>query len=137
MAISAKKEQIKIADFVEAEAELSESEWGSADEDEKDLDQLEFEVGDEEKFDQEKMKADLEKIHMWAPRNYSHIGWFVDCGYFRRRLLDDDTREVKLLQELLLEDGEMHGTGRQRQFKWKNIGTIFCLITCILLEKTF
>lgn len=37
-------------------------------------------------------------------------------------MLDDDTREVKLLQELLLEDGEMHGTGRQRQFKWKNIG---------------
>lgn len=64
LVISAKKEQIKIADFVEAEAELSESEWGSADEDEKDLDQLEFEAGDEEKFDQEKMKADLEKIHM-------------------------------------------------------------------------
>lgn len=51
---------------------------------------------------------------------------------FRRRLLDDDTREVKLLQELLLEDGEMHGTGRQRQFKWKNIGTVFCLISLAL-----
>lgn len=36
--------------------------------------------------------------------------------------MDDDQREVKLLQELLLEDGELHGTGRQRQFKWKNIG---------------
>lgn len=51
-------------------------------------------------------------------------------------MLDDDTREVKLLQELLLEDGEMHGTGRQRQFKWKNIGTVFLLnITGILLKK--
>ncbi|XP_050294813.1 claspin-like isoform X2 [Anthonomus grandis grandis] len=92
----------KLADFLEAEAELSESEWGSEDEDEKDLDQLEFELGDTEKFDEEKVKSDLEKIHM-------------------RRMLDDDNREVKLLQELLLEDGEMHGTGRQRQFKWKNI----------------
>lgn len=40
----------------------------------------------------------------------------------RRRLLDDDTHEVKLLQELLLDDGEMHGNGRERQFRWKNIG---------------
>ncbi|CAG9762014.1 unnamed protein product [Ceutorhynchus assimilis] len=95
-------EKIKIADFVDAEAELSESEWGSEDEDEKGLDKLEFELGDTEKFDDEKVKSDLEKIHM-------------------RRMLDDDTREVKLLQELLLEDGEMHGTGRQRQFKWRNV----------------
>lgn len=28
---------------------------------------------------------------------------------------------MKLLQEMLLEDGELHGTGRERQFKWKNI----------------
>lgn len=25
------------------------------------------------------------------------------------------------MQELLLDDGELHGTGRARQFKWKNI----------------
>ncbi|KAJ8972250.1 hypothetical protein NQ314_000268 [Rhamnusium bicolor] len=78
----------KPSDFFENEAELSESEWGSADEDEKDLDTMEFEQGDAEKFDEKKM------------------------------------REVKLLQELLLEDGELHGTGRERQFKWKNIDSM-------------
>nr|CAI5869677.1 unnamed protein product [Callosobruchus analis] len=97
-----KKTKMKASDFLENEAELSESEWGSEDEDEKDLDVLEMEKGDEEKFDEKKLRADLEKIHM-------------------RRLLDDDTREVKILQELLLEDGEMHGTGRERQFRWRNI----------------
>ncbi|XP_030763518.1 claspin-like [Sitophilus oryzae] len=97
-----KQQNMKLGDFLDEEAELSESEWGSEDEDERDLDKLEIELGDTEKFDDEKMKEDLEKIHM-------------------RRMLDDDTREVKMLQELLLEDGELHGTGRQRQFKWKNI----------------
>lgn len=28
------------------------------------------------------------------------------------------------MQELLLEDGELHGTGRERQFKWRNIDTV-------------
>ncbi|CAG9837230.1 unnamed protein product [Diabrotica balteata] len=51
------------------------------------------------------MKADLERIHL-------------------RRMLDDDTREVKLLQELLLEDGELQGSGRERQFRWKNIDSL-------------
>lgn len=32
--------------------------------------------------------------------------------------------KVKLLQELLLEDGELHGTGRERQFRWKNIDAV-------------
>jgi hypothetical protein len=42
---------------------------------------------------------------------------------FRRRLLDEDRREVRLLQELLLEDGELHseGSGRERKFRWRNI----------------
>ncbi|XP_066138261.1 claspin-like [Euwallacea fornicatus] len=96
------REKLNMADFLDAEAELSESEWGSEDEDEKGLDELEFELGDADNLDEKKIKSDLEKIHL-------------------RRMLDDDTREVKLLQELLLEDGEMHGAGRQRQFKWKNI----------------
>lgn len=69
------KRKFKVADFVENEAELSESEWGSEDEDEKDLDNLEAELGDEEKFDEKKIRADLEKIHM-------------------RRMLNDDDREV-------------------------------------------
>ncbi|XP_017784255.1 PREDICTED: claspin isoform X2 [Nicrophorus vespilloides] len=96
------KKKMKTSDFFENEAELSESEWGSADEDEKDLDQFELELGDKEKFDENKVRSDLEKIHM-------------------RRMLDDDNREVKILQEMLLEDGELQGTGRQRQFRWKNI----------------
>ncbi|XP_072390290.1 uncharacterized protein Claspin [Diabrotica undecimpunctata] len=96
---------LKMADFFEDEAELSESEWGSADEDERDLDTLEVETGDAEKIDEKQMKADLERIHL-------------------RRMLDDDTREVKLLQELLLDDGELHGSGRERQFRWKNIDSL-------------
>lgn len=28
------------------------------------------------------------------------------------------------MQELLLEDGELHGSGRERQFRWKNIDNI-------------
>lgn len=67
---------LKPSDFFEKEAELSESEWGSGDEDEQDLDKLDIEAGDNEKFDEKKMKSDLEKIHM-------------------RRMLDDDQREVR------------------------------------------
>ncbi|KAJ4448178.1 hypothetical protein ANN_10191 [Periplaneta americana] len=95
------------AEFFEDEAELSESEWGSEDEDEQDLDTLEFEEGDAENLDQRKVKAQLDKIHM-------------------RRLLDEDRREVRMLQELLLEDGELHseGGGRERKFRWKNINNV-------------
>lgn len=57
-------QKFHLKDFVEAEAELSESEWGSEDEDEKGMDKLEFELGDTENFDQEQIKSDLEKIHM-------------------------------------------------------------------------
>ncbi|KAK5647608.1 hypothetical protein RI129_002500 [Pyrocoelia pectoralis] len=89
-------------DFLENEAELSESEWDSADEDERDLDVLEAEQGDAEVYDENKIRNDLEKIHM-------------------RRILDDDNREIKILQEMLLEDGELHGRGRERQFRWRNI----------------
>lgn len=44
-------------------------------------------------------------------------------SFFRRRVLDDDQREVRILQELLLEDGEFHsdGPGRERKFRWKNM----------------
>lgn len=49
--------------FFEREAELSESDWGSADEDEKNLDQYEIELGDEDVFDKEEIRDELEKIH--------------------------------------------------------------------------
>jgi len=39
-----------------------------------------------------------------------------------KTLLDQDQREVRIFQELFLEDGDLHseGGGRKRQFKWKN-----------------
>lgn len=58
------RSKMKINDFLEKEAELSESEWGSADEDERDLDEMEREKGDEEVFDENQVKNDLERIHM-------------------------------------------------------------------------
>lgn len=95
------------ADFLEKEAELSESDWDSADEDERDLDKLEYEEGDDEHMDEHEMKDQLDKIH----RRYM------------KEMLDEDKREVRLLQELLFEDGDLHvdGMGRERKFKWKNI----------------
>ncbi|CAG5106444.1 Similar to Claspin: Claspin (Drosophila melanogaster) [Cotesia congregata] len=103
------KREIKkvAANFLEAEAELSESEWGSEDEDEKDLDKFEIEEGDAEDIDENLMKDQLGKIHA-------------------RQLLDDDQRDVRMLQELLFEDGDLHtdGSGRERRFKWKNIDKI-------------
>lgn len=55
---------LKLNDFFEDEAELSESEWGSEDEDERGLDALDEEKGDEENFDENELRSDLERIHM-------------------------------------------------------------------------
>lgn len=103
-----KKEIKKVAaKFLENEAELSESEWGSDDEDEKGLDRLEFEEGDAEVIDEDKMKNELDRIRM-------------------KQVLDEDQRDVRMLQEILFDDGDLHSEGgsRQRKFKWKNIGKI-------------
>lgn len=53
-----------ITNFIENEAELSESEWGSADEDEKDIDKYEIELGDEDEFDSIKVQQELERMHV-------------------------------------------------------------------------
>ncbi|KAJ6638406.1 Claspin, partial [Pseudolycoriella hygida] len=92
----------KIADFFENEAELSESEWGSADEDERNLDKFEMELGDEDEFDQNQLVSELDRIH-------------------RRRMLDQDAREVKIIKDTHFEDEEESGLGRQRQYKWKHM----------------
>ncbi|XP_055682039.1 claspin-like isoform X2 [Lutzomyia longipalpis] len=102
------KPKIKITDFVENEAELSESEWGSADEDEKDLDKLEIELGDEDQFDQEQLQSELERIHM-------------------KKLLDQDAREVKMVKNLVLHEEEREGMIRERTFRWLHVDNDFNL----------
>uniref|UniRef100_A0A182VXE9 Claspin n=1 Tax=Anopheles minimus TaxID=112268 RepID=A0A182VXE9_9DIPT len=106
--LTKKEKEQMIAKFVENEAELSESEWGSADEDEKDLDRYDLEMGDEEQYDQQQLQQELEKIH-------------------NRRMLDQDDRELEHLKEIFLEDEEKDGVGRVRQFRWKNVEKTFDL----------
>ncbi|KAM3962477.1 uncharacterized protein ACR2FA_003380 [Aphomia sociella] len=97
------KKKRKMADFFEQEAELtSEDEWvGSGDEDEAGLDRMEREEGDDETFNQKKLQRELGQIHL-------------------RDVLDQDKREVRIIQELLFEDGDLGGEGRQRKFRWRN-----------------
>ena len=42
----------------------------------------------------------------------------------RKTLIDSDKRELMLLQEMYLPDGDLHsdGGGRFRRFRWKNVG---------------
>ncbi|EDW18077.1 uncharacterized protein Dmoj_GI12289 [Drosophila mojavensis] len=94
-----KDRKLRASNFVENEAELSESEWGSADEDEKNMDCYDIELGDEDQFDREKLRNELGQIHA-------------------RKMLDQDIREVRKIKDMLFEDEE--GAVRQRQFRWKN-----------------
>lgn len=97
-----KKDRIEAAGaYFDEEADLSESEWGSADEDEKDLDKFDIELGDEDEFDQNKLQEEVGRIHA-------------------RKILDDDIRNVKRIEELLFENEENDGIGRDRKFRWKN-----------------
>ncbi|MPC07772.1 Claspin [Portunus trituberculatus] len=90
------------AEFLENEAELSGSEANSDDEAEESEDDFEEMEGDREHFDSNELRDQVGKAHL-------------------RSLLDSDKREVRLLQEMYLEDGELHGEGRSRQFRWKNL----------------
>ena len=55
---------------------------------------------------------------------------------FRKKMIDEDKRELRLYQEMYLADGDLHseGSGRQRRFRWKNIGTkTFVLIVTVVI----
>ncbi|KAH8286940.1 hypothetical protein KR018_010724 [Drosophila ironensis] len=101
-----KDRKLRAANFVDKEAELSESEWGSADEDEKNMDVYDIELGDEDQFDREKLRHELGQIHA-------------------RKMLDQDIRDVRKIKEMLIEDDE--GAVRQRQFRWRNAENGFSL----------
>lgn len=101
---AAKPERLNVADFLEKEAELSDSEWGSEDEDERGLDQLEDVEGlvkDDDEFDESVMRDELGRIHM-------------------RQMANEDNRELKYLKDLILNEEEMDGQGRQRTFRWQS-----------------
>lgn len=42
-------------------------------------------------------------------------------------MLDQDAREVKLIQEMFMEDEERDGIGRDRKFRWMNVDNSFIL----------
>ena len=48
---------------------------------------------------------------------------FTDDYVCSKTLLDENVREVRLLQEMYLPDGDLTGgRGRTRRFRWKNVG---------------
>lgn len=62
---SEENEVVKTAgDFLDKEAELSEEEWESEDEDEQGLDLLEMEEADREQINERKLQRELGQMHM-------------------------------------------------------------------------
>jgi hypothetical protein len=51
-----------------------------------------------------------------------------------KNILDEDDRDIRLLQEQFLPDGDLHsdGFGRMRRFRWQNAGKIKCLLVICL-----
>jgi len=57
--------------------------------------------------------------------NFIEVKCLFELMMCRKKLMDEDDREIRLLQEQFLPDGDLHsdGIGRMRRFRWNNIGT--------------
>ncbi|CAG0878644.1 unnamed protein product [Darwinula stevensoni] len=100
--------KLNLQDYLEEEAELSgseasEDESEGEEEENGDVEGLLAKAEDEAALPSiSKIQAQLSKVHV-------------------RQAIDQDIRELRLMQEIYLEDGDLHSDAqRQRKFKWKS-----------------